>query len=102
MARTILTDDQYNAVWTAAAGVLRPAGLGSETIADAVAATLAAAGLLTPPPAPEPDMCTAMFADPDGGWWQCGDDPDHDGDDHDSGEWGWSDKDPDATPRRTD
>lgn len=101
MGRTILTGDQYKAARTAAAGALRSAGVGLDTIGDAVAATLAAVGILTPPFKPDPDTCTAMFADPDGDWWQCADDPGHDGKDHDAGDWGWSDDDPDAIPRRT-
>ncbi|MGW4954562.1 hypothetical protein [Streptomyces parvulus] len=99
MARTILTNDQYSAAVKAAAGVLHGDGadVGTVVIADAVTAVLTAAGLLTPPFTPDPDTCTAMFADPDGYWWQCADDPDHDpSDGHDSGEWGWSDNDPDA------
>jgi hypothetical protein len=106
MARTILTDDQYNAAVKAAAGVLRSAraDVGTVTITDTVAATLAAVGLLAPPFTPDPDTCTAMFADPEGDWWQCADDPDHDpSDGHDSGEWGWSDGDAgaDTIARRT-
>jgi hypothetical protein len=101
MARTVLTDDQYKAACSAAAGALRSAGAGSVAIGDAVAAALATVGMLTPPFDPDPDTCTAMFADPAGDWWQCADDPDHDGDSHDAGDWGWSDGDPDAIPRRT-
>ncbi|MER7498315.1 hypothetical protein ABT033_37720 [Streptomyces pharetrae] len=103
MARTILTGDQYKAACTAAAGRLRAARVGADDVADAVAAALAAVGLLAPPFDPDPDTCTAMFADPDGDWWQCQDDPDHDGTDHDGGDWGWNENDPnaDTIPRRT-
>ncbi|MGW6569973.1 hypothetical protein [Streptomyces sp. NPDC054975] len=102
MARTILTDDQYTAALKAAGSVLGQGGVSSHWIDATVSATLAAVGLLSPPPTPDPDTCTAMFADPDGEWWQCSDDPDHDGDSHDGGDWGWSDSDPDTIPRRTD
>lgn len=40
------------------------------------------------------EMCPSMFATHDG-WQQCELEPGH-GDDHDSGEWGWSTSDPNA------
>ncbi|MGW5401933.1 hypothetical protein [Streptomyces sp. NPDC003952] len=54
--------------------------------------------LLTAPTDPDPDTCTARFADPDGGWWQCEQDPGHGTDGDGGGDWGWSDTDPDALP----
>jgi hypothetical protein len=105
MARKILTDAEYKKVSAAAFTVLGRAGVGSLVSDDAVTAILAAVDTLTPPPAPDPEVCTAMFADPSGYWWQCQDDPDHSGDNHDGGDWGWSDSDPDADtipPRKGD
>ncbi|GLV88012.1 hypothetical protein Slala03_77010 [Streptomyces lavendulae subsp. lavendulae] len=37
--------------------------------AEAVAAVLAAVGLLTP--TPDPDTCMALYADSKGEWWHC-------------------------------
>jgi hypothetical protein len=62
-----------------------------------VSGALAVVGLLTPPPAPDDDRCTAQFADPDGEWVQCQEDP-HDSGPHDSGDWQWRDDDPSAVP----
>ncbi|MFF9908770.1 VOC family protein [Streptomyces olivaceus] len=100
MNRKILSKDQYAAAYRAAEDALKPNDIGSLVIDDMVTATLAAVDLLAPPFDPAPGTCSAMFADPDGNWWQCQDDPDHDGDDHDAGDWGWSDGAPDTMPRR--
>ncbi|MFE7517540.1 hypothetical protein ACFU8I_40875 [Streptomyces sp. NPDC057540] len=62
-------------------------------------AALAAAGVLAPPTDPSPDTCTALFADPDGDWWQCQEDHGHDGR-HDDGDWSWTDDEPDTIPAR--
>ncbi|WP_331718314.1 hypothetical protein [Streptomyces sp. NBC_00134] len=69
---------------------------------------LAAAGIFIQPHTPEPDECTAMYlphtadvtADMRGVWQQCADEVGHDGDDHDSGEFGWRDGDMGAVPAR--
>jgi hypothetical protein len=56
-----------------------------------VDATLSAVGLICPPPKPEKDACTSMLATADG-WYQCEDDPGHEGG-HDGGDWGWGSND---------
>jgi hypothetical protein len=94
-ARTILSDEKFEAAVEAACAALP--GIGYETMADGVSAALATVGLLAPPPELDGDTCTAIYADPSGEWWQCGDEPGHGGD-HDSGEWGWDDTHEDAYP----
>lgn len=85
--RRILTDDEWNATYRAAQRAGRHGPL-----SDVLAATLATVGILTPAPEAEPDTCPAMFADPDGDWWQCQQDTGHDpADGHDAGDWSWSD-----------
>lgn len=96
--RRILTDQEYDAAHLAAE---REAPR-SASIAEALAAAFATVGILTPPPEPEPDTCTAMCADETGVWWQCEEQPGHDagGDGHDGGDLWWSNDHPDAIPPR--
>jgi hypothetical protein len=92
--RRILTEPEFDAAYRAARGELGLHGprIGSATLTEAVAAALATVGILTPAPEAEPDTCPSMFADPDGGWWQCQQDTGHDpADGHDAGDWSWSD-----------
>ncbi|MFJ2017226.1 hypothetical protein [Streptomyces nodosus] len=100
-APRILTDDEYEATYNAARARLGRWAhhIGRDAIDDAVTATLAAVGILTPPPAPDPDECPAMFADREGMWHQCAEDPDHDpADGHTDGEWSWPHGDQFARP----
>jgi hypothetical protein len=99
--RRILTDAEY-------AHVLRRADAGAHqarhevpgpALDAIVSGALAVVGLLTPPPETDDDTCTAQFADPDGEWQQCQQEP-HDGGLHDSGNWQWGDDDPNAVPAR--
>jgi hypothetical protein len=90
--RRILTDDEWSATYRAAQRARRHGPL-----SDVLAAALATVGILTPVPEAEPDTCPAMFADPDGDWWQCQQDTGHDpADGHDAGDWSWSDAETDA------
>src|SRR5690606_23191368 len=108
----ILTTGEYENAYAAARGELGRyrAQLGSAIVADTVTSTLAAVGLIAPPPAPEPDTCPAQFADREGAWHQCEDEPGHDpAAGHNNGEWSWPDgvwfarpdEDDDARPRST-
>ncbi|MFE7415050.1 hypothetical protein [Streptomyces laurentii] len=94
-ARTILKHQQFEDAVEAACAALP--GIGYEDMADGVSAALAVVGLLAPPPELDGDTCTALYADPSGQWWQCEDDPGHDGR-HDAGEHTWTDADDDAYP----
>lgn len=95
--RRVLTDDEYDAAHAAACAAV-PA-VDSFAVQDAMDAALLAVGILPPPPTPAPDTCDAMFADHEGVWHQCAQDPDHDpADGHDSGEWAWPDGQMYATP----
>ncbi|MGW3511198.1 hypothetical protein [Streptomyces sp. NPDC000994] len=99
--RHILGDDEYEAAYAAARGTLgrHAARVGSVVLADALTAALAAVGILTPAPAPDPDECPAMFADLTGEWHQCTEDPHHDpADGHSDGEWSWPHGDTYARP----
>lgn len=90
----ILTTGEYENAYAAARGELGRyrAQLGSAIVADTVTSTLAAVGLIAPPPAPEPDTCPAQFADREGAWHQCEDEPGHDpAAGHTDGEWSWPD-----------
>jgi hypothetical protein len=90
--RRILTEDEFETAYQAARGELGMHGprIAASLITEAIAAALATDGILTPAPEADPDTCSAMFADPQGGWHQCSDDPGHDpANDHDSGEWSW-------------
>ncbi|MBH1934102.1 hypothetical protein I5Q34_07305 [Streptomyces sp. AV19] len=95
--RRVLTEEEYQEACRRAhtAGRLRGDGA-----AHVVAAVLAAAGVLTPPPRPDaldPDTCTALFPDDHGYWLQCQEDPGHPGH-HNDGEFDWTDAHPDAVP----
>lgn len=95
----VLTEDEY---LKALSSVMNNTGrLGkmvtfraAEAIADGV---LLAVGVIWPAPEPESETCPSLYATRDG-WLQCEDEPGHDGDDHEGGDWGWSDTDPNAIP----
>ncbi|AVH58403.1 MULTISPECIES: hypothetical protein [Streptomyces] len=90
--RRILTEDEYEAAYAAARRAFGRYTFGtvSPAVDEAVTAALATVGILTPAPEAEPDTCPAMFADPNGMWWQCAEDVDHDpADGHDAGDWSW-------------
>jgi hypothetical protein len=97
--RRILTDGEYATVLHRAGEEAHRARheLPDPALDAIVSGALAVVGLLTPPPAPDDDRCTAQFADPDGEWVQCQEDP-HDSGPHDSGDWQWRDDDPSAVP----
>lgn len=92
--RRVLTNDEYEAAYLAAARSRRP-------IDGTLEAAFATVGVLTPPPPPEDDACTSLYADDDGTWWQCEEQPGHDGT-HDCGDCAWTDDAPDAIPPRPD
>ncbi|WP_330346640.1 hypothetical protein OG858_47425 (plasmid) [Streptomyces europaeiscabiei] len=70
-----------------------------EVVGQVVAEVLTAAGLLPPPPEPDPQTCTSMWPDETGEWWQCQAGPGHDpGERHNADEWGWPDSHPEAIP----
>lgn len=99
-APRILTDAEYDAAHAAACAAV-PA-VDSFAVQDAMDAALLAVGILPPPPTPAPDTCDAMFADPEGVWHQCAQDPDHDpADGHHNGEWAWLDGQTYPTPEPT-
>ncbi|MEV6073980.1 hypothetical protein AB0L80_02515 [Streptomyces sp. NPDC052069] len=90
--RRVLTEEEYDAVYRAAVDALGPRirHIGHHMTSDVVDATLAAVGILTPPPEPDGDTCSALFPDPSGTWWQCLDVAGHDTDKgHDAGDWTW-------------
>lgn len=99
--RRVLTEAEYETAWKATRNTLgaRAGHIGTTGITDAITATLAAVGILTPPPEPEPDTCPALFAALDGEWHQCADERGHDpADGHDNGEWTWPDGETQARP----
>ncbi|MDX3434408.1 hypothetical protein PV664_37070 [Streptomyces sp. ME01-18a] len=104
-----LTEEEYELAYTRLTAIAHRNGsrLSRGTAHEALAETLAAIGVFTPAPEPEPDTCTALYLPHDteefgpdvfGAWQQCGDDPGHDGTDHDSGEVRWNDLLPGAVP----
>ncbi|MFF4751807.1 hypothetical protein [Streptomyces sp. NPDC001270] len=100
-ARRVLTEDEFEAVYRAARGEFGMHGprIGSSLITEAIAAALATVGILTPAPEADPETCSAMFADPNGTWHQCTEDPNHDtAQGHDSGDWSWPDAAEQAAP----
>ncbi|WP_406189545.1 hypothetical protein [[Kitasatospora] papulosa] len=101
--RRLLAEEEYDAVYRAAVDALgaRMRHIGHHMTGDVVDATLAAVGILAPPPEPDGDTCSAMFADPTGTWWQCLDPAGHNPDEgHDAGDWTWPSTTPDAIPPR--
>ncbi|MGO4747310.1 hypothetical protein AB4212_01465, partial [Streptomyces sp. 2MCAF27] len=106
----ILDADEYGRAVHAAREAGRRDAVGRTTAAEMTAAALAAVGLFQPPPDAEEldaECCTALClaweaeaVDPHffGEWNQCGDEPGHDGDDHDNGEFSWSDGLPGTVP----
>ncbi|MFD7121924.1 hypothetical protein ACFWAA_33525 [Streptomyces sp. NPDC059922] len=103
--RRVLTDDEYEAAYQAARSEMGPYGprMGGATIESALDAALAMVGILAPPPEPEPETCTAQFADHAGGWHQCAEDPDHDpAEGHSDGEWSWPHGENQARPEPTE
>lgn len=100
IARRVLTDAEYEAALQRADTEARHQVPGP-TLDAIVSGALAAVGLLTPPPEPDGDgTCTALFADPEGEWLRCREEP-HGGGRHDAGEWAWGDDDPNTIPART-
>lgn len=97
--RRVLCEEEWKAVIKAVQSVNRY-GLGVIAALDYATAALAAVGILSPSPTPEPGTCTALYPDDVGDWMQCQEEPGHDGKDHDSGEWGWSDNSPNSIPPR--
>ncbi len=99
-ARRVVTEDEYQE----AAKIVRDvAGRDGTSLTPAatdeiVTALLASAGLLTPPPAPEPGTCTALLPDDEGMWVQCEGDPGHADTSHRDGEFRWTDEHPEAVP----
>ncbi|MEV0012879.1 hypothetical protein [Streptomyces sp. NPDC047973] len=104
----ILTEEEYELAYKrlTAAAYRNGSRLGEGAAHDALTETLAAVGVFTPAPEPEPDTCAALYLPHDiakfgpdtlGIWQQCGEDPGHDGD-HDNGEMGWGDRMPGAVP----
>lgn len=108
----ILTDDEYDRAVSAAQGAGRRDRVGGVTATEMADAALIAVGLFPPPPNPtelDTEYCTALClpweaeaVDPEwhGQWQQCGDEPGHVGNDHDNGEFGWSDGEPGTLPAR--
>lgn len=108
----ILDADEYGRAVTAAKEAGRRDGVGRTTAEEVASAALLAVGLFSPPPDEDEldaDSCTALCVawepeavDPRslGEWHQCGDEPGHDGDEHDNGEFSWSDGQPGTVPVR--
>ncbi|MFF4709578.1 hypothetical protein [Streptomyces sp. NPDC001297] len=106
----ILQPDEYDRA--VKAGVRAARSTGRATVQEITDAVLAELGLFSPPIEPDeldPECCTAQSLpyDPEecdvytlGQWQQCGDEPGHDGDNHDNGEFGWSDGQPGTVPAR--
>ncbi|GHB10151.1 hypothetical protein [Streptomyces chryseus] len=99
-ARRVITEDEYQ---DAAKCVREAAGRSGPRLSraatdDITATLLLSAGLLTPPPAPEPGTCTALFPDDEGMWVQCEEEPGHADTYHSDGEIEWTDEDPNAVP----
>ena len=96
--RRVLTDAEYDTALRRADTAAHHQVPGH--VLDAIACgVLAAVGLLSPPPEPDTDTCTAQWPDPEGEWWQCRQAP-HPGGRHDAGDRDWSDDAPDAIPAR--
>lgn len=103
----LLTPTERRAVHAAVREAARRHGVGTVAADEISYDALAAAGVFLPPDAPDPDMCTARYLphwpeEAAGGmlgvWQQCADEPGHDGTDHDSGEFCWSDGDTGTLP----
>ncbi|MFE7665606.1 hypothetical protein [Streptomyces celluloflavus] len=100
--RRILTDDEHRTAYHRAQDIALRYGhqLTYPETTELVAAVLAAADVLTPPPTPNPDTCTAQFADQAGDWWQCNHNPGHPNIYHhtEEGEYAWTDGTPGTVP----
>ncbi|MEU6332828.1 hypothetical protein ABZ851_37125 [Streptomyces sp. NPDC047049] len=106
----ILGDDEYERAVKAAVRADR--SIGRATAVEIADAVLAEVGLFPPPLEPaelDSECCTAQCLPFDaetcdaytfGTWQQCGDEPGHPGDDHDNGEFSWSDGQPGTVPAR--
>lgn len=105
----ILDDAEYDQAVTAAREAGRRDNVGTVTAEDMASAALIAVGLFPPPDTEQldTDCCTAQLLPWEseavdvnslGVWQQCGDEPGHDGDDHDNGEFSWSDGQPGTVP----
>lgn len=101
--RPVLDQDAYDNAHHGVRNVVGNARITvpDEVVGQVVAEVLTAAGLLSPPPEPDPETCTALWPDEYGDWWQCQDDSGHDGGRHDAGEFEWSDDHPEAIPPTT-
>lgn len=109
----ILDADTYDQAVTAADVVARRRGTGSAAVWEITAAVLTTVGIFPPPPDVDEldaECCTALClaweaeavdADFLGTWHQCGDEPGHDGTDHDNGEFAWRDGQPGTMPPLT-
>ncbi|MFI9005480.1 hypothetical protein [Streptomyces sp. NPDC053541] len=107
----ILDTEEYDRAITAARKAGRRDGVGLSVAEEIAAAALISAGLFPPAHVEELDAecCTAQClawdaegVDPRslGEWHQCGDEPGHEGTDHDNGEFAWSDGQPGTVPAR--
>lgn len=99
--RRVLSVEEYGAAVNAAceeAGALLYVSVAASLVVDVTVAALAAVGILTPAPEPDPADCTAQYPDPYGDWHQCQQRPGHGGRRHDSGEWDWVADAPNALP----
>jgi hypothetical protein len=104
----ILSADEYDAAVKAAVRAAR--SVKRATVAEIANAVLAEVGLFSPPDEPDeldPEFCTSQCLPFDaeeaaagmlGVWQQCGDEPGHDGNGHDSGEFSWTDGMPGTVP----
>ena len=109
----ILDPDAYDRAVTAADVVTRRRGAGGGVVWELTAAILTAVGVFPPPPETDEldaECCTAVFlaweaeavdADLLGTWQQCGDEPGHDGIEHDNGDFAWRDGQPGTVPAHT-
>ncbi|GHG80272.1 hypothetical protein [Streptomyces griseocarneus] len=99
-ARRIITEDEYQDTVELLCEVAGRHGtrLSADAVVHIMEALLASAGLLAPPPAPEPGTCTALLPDDQGMWWQCEEDPGHADTSHSDGEFRWTDEHPEAVP----
>ncbi|GAA0488661.1 hypothetical protein ACFQ2B_00205 [Streptomyces stramineus] len=99
-ARRVLTNDEYQDAARRVREAARRSGttLTPAATDDIVAALLTNAGLVAPPPEPEPGACTALFPDGEGLWAQCEQDLGHADEYHSDGELEWTDDHPDAVP----
>jgi len=104
----ILHTDEYDRV--VKAGVRAARSVERATTLEIAEAVLAEVGLFPPPVEPadlDSGYCTAQSlpfeaeacdAHSFGQWQQCGDEPGHDGDEHDNGDFSWSDGQPGTMP----